>query len=112
MLFALICIDKPFSQALRMVTREAHLAYVAASGATVAMAGPFLSEDGARMTGSLIVLDMPDLAAAEAWAAEDPYAKAGLFGSVEIRPWRFAIQNGVPRAAPVPQPAGEETDGA
>jgi uncharacterized protein YciI len=28
------------------------------------------------------------MAAAEAWAAADPYAKAGLFESVTIRAWK------------------------
>jgi len=52
------------------------------------MAGPTLTEDGEAMTGSLIVIDRDDLAAAEAWAAGDPYAKAGLFESVVIRPFK------------------------
>jgi uncharacterized protein YciI len=30
-------------------------------------------------------------AAAEAFAAADPYAKAGLFSSVSIQPWRIAV---------------------
>ena len=41
--------------------------------------------------GSLVVLDVPDRAAAEAWAAADPYAKAGLFAAVTIRPWNRVI---------------------
>ena len=43
------------------------------------------------MTGSLIVLEVPDIAAARAWAEADPYAKAGLFDSVSIREWRKVI---------------------
>jgi uncharacterized protein YciI len=39
------------------------------------------------MRGSLLILDVPDRTAAEGWAAGDPYAKAGLFGRVEIRAW-------------------------
>ncbi|KIN65779.1 YciL protein [Sulfitobacter noctilucae] len=39
------------------------------------------------MCGSMLVLDLPDMAAAEAWAAEDPYAKAGLFETVTLREW-------------------------
>jgi len=56
----------------------------------VELAGPFLDPQG-NMTGSLIVLDVPDLAAAEAWAAADPYARAGLFESVAIREWKKVI---------------------
>ena len=88
MLFALYCLDKPFSTALRSVTRDAHLAYVAAAGEAIRVAGPLLSDDGEKMIGSLLILDMDDLEAARAWVAGDPYAKAGLFQIADIRPWR------------------------
>ncbi len=85
---ALICIDKAGALQLRLDTRAAHLDYIAATG-VVEMAGPFL-EAGA-MVGSLVVLNVDDLAAAQAWAAGDPYAKAGLFASVDIREWKKVI---------------------
>lgn len=89
MTYALICLDKPGSEAVRKENRDAHLAYLKETG-VVRIAGPFLSEDGG-MTGSMLVLDVPDRAAAESWAANDPYAKAGLFDSVEIRAWKQVI---------------------
>ncbi|MEM9268911.1 MAG: YciI family protein [Pseudomonadota bacterium] len=82
MSFVLIARDKPGALELRKANREAHLAYVEATG-VVTIAGPLLDDDG-NMAGSLLVLDLPDQAAAEAWASEDPYAKAGLFAQVEI----------------------------
>ncbi|TIT65324.1 MAG: hypothetical protein E5W60_14025, partial [Mesorhizobium sp.] len=33
-----------------------------------------------------------DMTAAQALAASDPYAKVGLFESVEIRPWNWVFQ--------------------
>ncbi len=89
MLFALICDDKPGGAELRAAHRAAHLDHIAATG-VVALAGPFQDDAGA-MTGSLIVLDVPDRAAAEAWAAADPYARAGLFARVAIRPWQKVV---------------------
>ena len=86
---ALICMDKPGHLSLRLDTREAHLAYVEKMGVTH-MAGPFL-DAGGRMCGSLVVLDVADVAAAEAWAADDPYAKAGLFDTVTIREWKQVV---------------------
>lgn len=86
---ALICIDKPGQIEVRKANREAHLAHIRDSG-VVEMAGPFLSDAG-EMCGSLVVLEVPDLAAAQAWAAADPYAKAGLFQSVDIREWKKVI---------------------
>ena len=44
------------------------------------------------MTDARVVLmTAPDRAAAEAFAAGDPYAKEGVFEKVEIRPWRAAL---------------------
>mgnify|MGYP001765650049 CR=1 FL=1 len=86
---ALICIDKPGQLEVRKANREAHLAYLAATG-VVEMAGPFLSET-AEMCGSLLVLQVDDLQAARDWAAADPYAKAGLFDRVEIREWKKVV---------------------
>jgi len=53
------------------------------------VAGPLI-EDGV-MRGSLLILDAPDRAAAEAFAAGDPYARAGLFASVEILEWKKVL---------------------
>ncbi|MFZ1469787.1 MAG: YciI family protein [Paracoccaceae bacterium] len=85
----LICTDKPGHLEVRKANREAHLSYIAATG-VVEMAGPFL-DDAGGMCGSLVMLDVPDLQAAQAWAAADPYAKAGLFESVVIREWKKVI---------------------
>ena len=86
---ALICIDKPGHLHVRQENRPAHLEHITASG-VVEMAGPFLSESG-EMVGSLVILNVEDLDAARDWAANDPYAKAGLFQSVEIREWKKVI---------------------
>lgn len=89
MLFALICTDRPGAVETRRANREAHLAYIAETGCVV-QAGPFLDGAG-EMVGSLVVVELDTRAAAEDWAAGDPYAKAGLFESVEIRAWRKVI---------------------
>ncbi len=86
---ALICIDKPGHLHVRQENRPAHLEHINTSG-VVEMAGPFLSDSG-EMVGSLVILNVPDLAAAQDWAANDPYAKAGLFQSVDIREWKKVI---------------------
>ena len=87
-LFALICTDKADHEPLRKATRDAHLAYLNGTGC-VAMAGPFL--DNGTMTGSLVVIDVADRAAAQAWADKDPYALAGLFAKVRIEEWKKVI---------------------
>ena len=85
---ALICIDKPNALEIRLANRAAHLDYLKETG-VVEMAGPFL--DGEAMVGSLLVLEVETLEQAQDWAAGDPYAKAGLFASVDIRAWKKVI---------------------
>ena len=87
MLYALICRDKPGALPVRMENRPAHVAYLSRGG--VIFAGPFIEED--QPVGSLVVIEAENRAKAEAWAAGDPYALAGLFASVEIREWRKVI---------------------
>lgn len=89
MLFAVICDDRPDGLDTRLANRAAHVAYLKESGVVV-QAGPFLDDEG-KMRGSLVVIDVPDRAAAEAWAGCDPYRLAGLFAKVEIRAWNKVI---------------------
>ena len=92
MLFALLCTDKPNSVDLRMQVRPDHLKYLESLGTALKAAGPFTTDEGAP-TGSLVIIEAADRAAAKAMAENDPYAKAGLFASVEIRPWKWLIKN-------------------
>ena len=91
MLYVITAIDKEGSLQLRMATREAHIAYIKETG-VVRLGGPFLNAQG-EMVGSMILIDVPDLAAARHWQTNDPYAKSGLFQSSELRPWRAATNN-------------------
>ena len=86
---ALMTRDKPGALQIRLDTRTAHLDYINATG-VVEMAGPFLDAEG-QMCGSLVVLDVADMAAAQDWAANDPYAKAGLFESTQLTEWKKVI---------------------
>ena len=87
-LFAVICRDKPGALQIRLDTRDAHLGYIKDTG-IVQFAGPFL--DQGQMVGSLVVLEAPDLTAAQGWADNDPYKHAGLFEKVEIIEWKKVI---------------------
>lgn len=89
MLIALIARDKVGALQTRLDSREAHVAYLKETG-VVSQAGPLL-DDAEQMIGSLVILDVADMAAAEAWAANDPYARAGLFENVELIPWKKVI---------------------
>lgn len=85
----LIAHDKEGALPVRIENRAAHLAYIESTG-VVDQAGPILNAAG-DMAGSVIVLDVPDMQAAEDWAAGDPYAKAELFSSVALHHWNRVI---------------------
>lgn len=86
--FFIHCADKPAHGHVRAENRAAHLEYLQSHAARIVAAGPTTSEDGSSMTGSVLLMDFPDRAAAEAFCRNDPYAKAGLFESVTVTPWR------------------------
>lgn len=89
MLIALIGRDKPGALQTRLDNRDAHVAYLKSTG-VVSQAGPLLDDDD-QMIGSLVILDVENMQAAQDWAAQDPYAHAGLFESVELIPWKKVI---------------------
>lgn len=88
MLYMFHCTDKAGAAQVRADNRAAHLAYLESHGDRIFVAGPLLSDDGQGMVGSLLIVECADEAAAKDFAANDPYAKAGLFQNVEIRAWR------------------------
>jgi hypothetical protein len=88
MLFFIRCRDRAGAADLRAANRAAHLDYLERHAGQIVAAGPTLTDDREGMTGSVLFMDFPDRAAAEAFVAADPYATAGLFDSVEILPWK------------------------
>jgi uncharacterized protein YciI len=92
MLYALICTDKPNSTDLRAKVRPEHVTYLNSLGQALKFAGPFLDAAG-NSNGSLVMIEAESQAAAHHVAAQDPYNLAGLFASVEIRPWKWTLKN-------------------
>ena len=90
-MFVVHCKDKPQAQQVRLDNRAAHLDYLKAHAAQVVMAGPVLTDDGQSMAGSVLVLDFATRAELDAFLAGDPYARAGLFESVTVLPWKRAV---------------------
>lgn len=90
MLFCFTGIDKPDSLDTRLANRDAHLKHWGDAG-VVKAGGPFATDDGATMNGSMLIIDVADRAAAEKLVENDPYNKAGLFQRIEIRAWKWVI---------------------
>lgn len=95
MWYAIIGTDVPNSLEARKAARPAHLARLDAlqNEGRLRLAGPFPAVDAADpgpagFTGSLIVAEFDDLAAAQAWADADPYVAAGVYAQVSVKPFR------------------------
>jgi uncharacterized protein YciI len=98
MLYAIIGEDRPDALPRRLAARPDHLARLEALKAEgrLVLAGPFPAIDSpdpgpAGFAGSLIVAEFASLAAAEAWAAADPYVAAEVYARVTVRPFRKAL---------------------
>ena len=88
--------DKAGALSVRMENRPAHLEWAKEYADRILMGGPVLAEDGETFAGSTFVVEFDTLADAKAWVQEDPYARAGLFETVEIRPFKWLLGGGKP----------------
>ena len=98
MYYVIICEDVENSLPLRQQTRDAHLAYLGelVDQGRLKAAGPNPALDtedpaDAGFTGSLIIADFDSLQAASAWADADPYATAGVFSKVTVKPYKLVL---------------------
>ncbi len=93
MFFIILTTDKPGASDIRTEHRPPHLEYLESFSDKLVAGGATLSDDGESVTGSFLLVDVADRAAAEEFARNDPFAKAGLFEKTEIRRWRNVFFN-------------------
>jgi uncharacterized protein len=93
MLFAVTRHDRPGSLALRLSERPAHLKYLETVLDKIMYGGALLDNDD-KQIGSILIIDVIDEAAANAFADADPYVEAGLFASTVIRAFRPVFKDG------------------
>jgi uncharacterized protein YciI len=94
MQFAVLATDRPGHVDLRERTRPQHRLYLRNPGThevRVLLAGPTMDADGNHMNGTLMVVEAKSVEAVSGFVADDPYAKAGLFERIEIRPWKCGL---------------------
>ena len=80
--------DRPGSATLRDALLEAHWSYMDRYQARMVARGPTLAADGDTPTGSVHIVDLPDPAAARAFAFDEPNYQAGVYRDVLLRRWR------------------------
>ncbi len=79
MIFVFWLMDRPGTAALRTEVRPVHRAYLAKLADRMAFAGPLTAEDGQTAVGSLLAIDFPSRAEAEAWIKAEPFTMAGVY---------------------------------
>ncbi len=104
MLYMFYGVDKSGAdgRAIRARERDAHLAYLESHRDKVVLGGATLADDdAASRTGSVLIVNLPDRAAAEAFAADEPFRKGGLFQSYTVTRMRRGQWNpaGAPKTA-------------
>ncbi|WP_030984042.1 YciI family protein [Streptomyces sp. NRRL WC-3744] len=83
--------DRPGSLPLRRELREEHWSYMDRYAKEVIARGPTLAADGDTPTGSVHIVDLPDPAAARAFAFDEPNHQAGVYRDVLLRRWRNTL---------------------
>ena len=100
MLYAIIAQDVENSLENRLKARPDHLKRLEAlqSEGRLVLAGPHPaidSEDPGEngFSGSLVVAEFDSLNDAQAWAKQDPYVTAGVYGQVTVKPFKKVFPN-------------------
>jgi uncharacterized protein YciI len=91
MLYFFYCRDHEGAIATRRANTETHWAFMDGYADKMIARGPTLNETRDAPTGSMHIVDLPDRAAAEVFAYQEPFYKAGVFRDVLISRWRNAL---------------------
>jgi uncharacterized protein YciI len=83
--------DRPGSLALREKLVEEHWSYMDRYPKELIARGPTFADDGETPTGSVHIVDLPDPAAARAFAFDEPNYQAGAYRDVLLRRWRNVL---------------------
>ena len=87
MYWLMVCRHRANAGELREQHREAHRQHVATGGgglAKVLIGSALTEDDGETPVGNFGILEAASREAAQAFAENDPYARAGLVESIEI----------------------------
>jgi uncharacterized protein YciI len=103
-LYVLRCLDAEGTAALRDLNRDAHVAHVRGSG-VVRIAGPILNESD-TVVGSVLIIDVQNIAQARDFSDSDPFRRAGVYLSVDIHPFRMTY-TALQQSAPSPGTASQ-----
>ena len=84
MLYMIYGVDADNAGDLRTQTREAHFKYLESHEDIMVLGGATLADDGTTRTGSVLIVNVPNRDAADAFSENEPFRKAGVFRSVTV----------------------------
>jgi uncharacterized protein len=85
--WAIYCWDKPGVSGKRQGLLAEQKSFIRGFGERVIGYGHFLSDDGSETLGTSFFMQLDDRAAADAFIAQEPMGKAGVYGRVDIHRW-------------------------
>jgi uncharacterized protein YciI len=91
--FTVYCLDHEGMVERRLSHYEAHKAYLATASMKTVMSGPLLAGDQQTMIGSFFLYEADDIAEVLAFNKNDPFNAAGIWKSVDIRPFLKRVDN-------------------
>ncbi|WP_425825572.1 YciI family protein [Streptomyces fractus] len=83
--------DRAESLTLRHEIVEEHWSYMDRYAKEMIARGPTFADDGETLTGSVHIVDLPDVAAARAFVFDEPGYQAGAYRDVLLRRWRNVL---------------------
>jgi len=91
--FVVFATDKPGMEEVRAAVRPSHRQYLRQHDhpVTVVLGGPTFDKGGVHMNGTMLVIEADTLQQVQEYVAADPYCHAGLFESLEVRPWHWGL---------------------
>jgi uncharacterized protein len=98
MLYMCYGVDGAEGAARRDIAREEHFAYLKAHEDILVLGGATLADIDDARTGSVLIINVPNREAADAFADGEPLRKAGVFSSYTVTRMRRGQWN--PGAAP------------
>lgn len=93
MLWAIYCIDAASTASLRDQHMRTHRDYLDQQKQILILGGATVSDDASAATGSLFIINVRDRAEAEAFSANDPFTRAGIFERIVITRMRKSQWN-------------------
>jgi uncharacterized protein len=87
-MYAIVCLDRPDSAALRDQHRAAHQEFLKANSEKIVFGGPLKHSAEGPSTGALIVVNCPTRKEAEALIGADPFYRGGVYESVAVRAFK------------------------